>query len=126
MNEHPDQRFFFNVPPSPELLQQSFTINLGPTQFQPQIVARIPPNLKPQGRPWKFHLLVNNKLQYPEESDPRDPRESQELVFKTSLHQGVNTIMVTMLAALPGHERMPNGADAVLEKVTILANVAKQ
>lgn len=114
------------MPPHPELLQQSFTVNLGPSQWKPQIVARIAPHLREQKREYKLFVMVNTVLQHDGGRTTRgDPVQAGDLVFDISLHQGVNTIEVWMIAALPKGQAMPNGADAVVEKITVLANVAK-
>lgn len=70
--------------------------------------------------------MVNTVLQHDGGRTTRgDPVQAGDLVFDISLHQGVNTIEVWMIAALPKGQAMPNGADAVVEKITVLANVAK-
>lgn len=125
LDGNPDRRFVFNVPPSPKLLQQNFTINLGPTQWKLQIVPRISTVLEEQQRPYKLFILVNGQVLSRGVPNPREPLQAGELTFDATLHQGVNTISVHMLAALPKGELLPNGSDAVLEKVMILANVVK-
>lgn len=126
LDNNPERRFVFNVPPSPKLLQQSFTINLSATQWKLQIVPRICPALEQQQRPYKLYVLVNGQTLARGIPNPRDPIQNGELLYDAQLHQGVNTIMVQMIAALPKGQRLPNGSDAVLENITILANVMKQ
>lgn len=126
LDSNPERRFVFNVPPSPKLLQQNFTINLGPTQWKLQIVPRISTLLEEQQRPYKLFILVNGQVLSRGVPNPREPLQAGELMFDASLHQGVNTISVHMMAALPNGETLPNGSDAVLEKVMVLANVVKQ
>lgn len=114
------------MPPHRELLHQSFTVNLGPSQWKPQIIARIAPHLREQKREYKLFVMVNSVLQYDAGRITRgDPVQAGDMVFEASLHQGVNTIEVSMIAALPKGQTMPNGAEAVVEKITVLANVAK-
>ncbi|CAN8100916.1 unnamed protein product [Discula destructiva] len=126
LDNNPEKRFVFNVPPHPELLQQHFTINLGPTQWKLQIVARVSADLYPQMRPYKLFIMVNGKILLHDNPNSREPLQAGEVAFDASLHQGVNTISVHMIAALPEGKKMPNGADAVMEKILVLANVAKQ
>lgn len=126
LDNNPDRRFVFNVPPSPKLLQQNFTINLGPTQWKLQIVPRISTVLEEQQRPYKLFILVNGQVLSRGVPNPREPLQAGELMFDATLHQGVNTISVHMMAALPKGETLPNGSDAVLEKIMVLANVVKQ
>lgn len=126
LDNSPDRRFVFNVPPSSKLLQQNFTINLGPTQWKLQIVPRISTILEEQQRPYKLFILVNGQVLSRGVPNPREPLQAGELTFDATLHQGVNTISVHMLAALPKGETLQNGSDAVLEKVMVLANVVKQ
>lgn len=126
LDNNPERRFVFNVSPSPKLLQQSFTINLSATQWKLQIVPRINPVLEQQQRPYKLYVLVNGQTLARGIPNPRDPIQNGELLYDAQLHQGVNTIVVQMIAALPKGQMLPNGSDAVLEKITILANVMKQ
>lgn len=126
LDNNPDRRFVFNVPPHPKLLQQSFTIALGPTQWKLQIVPRISSALEEEQRPYKLFILINGQVLARGVPNPRDPIQPGELLYDASLHQGVNTIMVQMIAALPRGQTLPNGSDAVLEKITILANVVRQ
>ncbi|ROW14220.1 hypothetical protein VPNG_04271 [Cytospora leucostoma] len=126
LDNNPERRFVFNIPPSPRLLHQSFTINLSATQWKLQIVPRISPALEQQQRPYKLYVLVNGQTLARGIPNPRDPIHNGELLYDAQLHQGVNTIVVQMIAALPKGQTLPNGSDAVLEKITILANVLKQ
>lgn len=115
-----------NIPPHPKLLQQSFTIALGPTQWKLQIVPRISPALEEQQRPYKLFIMINNQVLARGVPNPRDPVQPGELLYDASLHQGVNIIKVQMIAALRKGETLPNGSDAVLETITIMANVMRQ
>lgn len=115
-----------NIPPHPKLLQQSFTIALGPTQWKLQIVPRISPVLEEQQRPYKLFIMINNQVLARGVPNPRDPVQLGELLYDASLHQGVNIIKVQMIAALRKGETLPNGSDAVLESITVMANVMRQ
>ncbi|KAI7781110.1 hypothetical protein LA080_015230 [Diaporthe eres] len=121
-----DKQFVFNVPPHPKLLQQSFTVNLAANQWKLQIVPRVSPVLEQQQRPYKLYVVVNGQTLARGVPTPRDTLQNGELLYDAQLHQGVNTIVLQMIAALPKGQKLPNGSDAVLEKVTILANVMKQ
>lgn len=126
LDNNPDRRFVFNVPAHPKLLQQSFTIVLGPTQWKLQIVPRISSALEEQQRPYKLFIMINGVVLGRGTPNPRDPIQPDELLYDASLHQGVNTIKIQMIAALPKGETLPNGSDAVLETITIMANVMRQ
>lgn len=121
-----EKQFVFNVPPHPKLLQQSFTVNLAANQWKLQIVPRVSPVLEQQQRPYKLYVVVNGQTLARGVPTPRDAVQSGELLYDAQLHQGVNTIVLQMIAALPKDQKLPNGSDAVLEKVTVLANVVKQ
>lgn len=121
-----DKQFIFNVPPHPKLLQQSFTVNLAANQWKLQIVPRVSPVLEQQQRPYKLYVVVNGQTLARGVPTPRDTIQNGELLYDAQLHQGVNTIVLQMIAALPKGQKLPNGSDAVLEKVTVLANVMKQ
>lgn len=75
-------------------------------------------------RQYKLFVQVNNTMLHRANPDPREPLQPGELSFDAGLHQGLNKIQVHMVAALPAGQTMPNGADAVMEKITILATVA--
>lgn len=126
LDNNPDRRFLFNVPAHPKMLQQSFTIALGPTQWKLQVIPRISPALEEQQRPYKMFILVNGQVLARGVPNPRDPIQNDELMYDASLHQGLNNITVQILAALPKGQTLPNGSDAVMEKITILANVTRQ
>lgn len=126
LDNNPDRRFVFNVSPHPKLLQPSYTINLGPTQWKLQIIPRISPALEEQQRAYKMFVLVNGQLHGRGIPNPRDPILPGETLYDTQLHQGTNTIVVQMIAALPKGQTLPNGSDAALEKITIFANVVRQ
>lgn len=126
LDNNPDRRFVFNVPAHPKMLQQSFTIALGPTQWKLQVIPRISPVLEEQQRPYKMFILVNGQVLARGVPNPRDPIQNDELMYDASLHQGLNNITIQILAALPKGQTLPNGSDAVMEKITILANVTRQ
>ncbi|KAL1882150.1 hypothetical protein Daus18300_000635 [Diaporthe australafricana] len=121
-----EKRFVFNVPPHPKLLQQSFTISLAANQWKLQIVPRVSPDLEQQQRPYKLYVVVNGQTLARGVPTPRETIQNGELLYDAQLHQGVNTIVLQMIAALPKGRKLPNGSDAVLEKITVLANVMKQ
>ncbi|KAH8744903.1 hypothetical protein F5883DRAFT_439487, partial [Diaporthe sp. PMI_573] len=121
-----EKQFVFNVPPHPKLLQQSFTTNLAANQWKLQIVPRVSPALEQQQRPYKLYVVVNGQTLARGVPTPRDAIQNGELLYDAQLHQGVNTIVLQMIAALPKGQKLVNGSDAVVEKITILANVMKQ
>lgn len=126
LDSSPERRFVFNVPPHPKLLQPSYTISLGPSQWKLQIIPRMSPALEEQQRAYKMFVLVNGQLLGRGIPNPRDPIQHGESLHDAQLHAGTNTIVVQMIAALPKGQTLPNGSDAVLEKITIFANVTRQ
>ncbi|KAF3764690.1 Bromodomain-containing protein [Cryphonectria parasitica EP155] len=126
LDEDDERRFSFNIPPHPKLLQQSLTVTLGPTQWKLQLLPRISPALEEQQRAYKMYILVNGQVLARGVPNPRDPPQHGEAVYNANLHAGVNTVTVYMIAALPKGQTLPNGSDAVMEKITILANVTTQ
>lgn len=125
---HPDlnipRHFKMDVLPSPEMSQQSVTINLPSTHYYIQvspIVARHVVN-----RQHKLFLTVNGqRLQsMPKIQGGVMDRESQ--VFVARLIPGVNRIELEIIAALPkGAVKGVNGSDVELEKFNIFANLLK-
>lgn len=126
LDNGPERRFIFNVPPHPKVLQPSYTIGLGPTQWKLQVVPRMSTTLEEQQRAYKMFVMVNGQLLGRGIPNPRDPIQNGELLYDAQLHAGTNTIVVQMIAALPKGQTLPNGSDAVLEKITIFANVMRQ
>lgn len=116
----------FNVPPHPKLLQPSYTISLSPSQWKLQIVPRMSLALEEQQRAYKMFVLVNGQLLGRGVPNPRDPIQHGESLYDAQLHAGTNTIVVQIIAALPKGQTLPNGSDAVMEKITIFANLMKQ
>lgn len=126
LDNGPERRFMFNVPPHPKLLQPSYTIGLGPTQWKLHVVPRMCTTLEEQQRAYKLFVMVNGQPLGRGIPNPRDPIQHGELLYDAQLHAGTNTIVVQMIAALPKGQTLPNGSDAVLEKITIFANVMRQ
>lgn len=125
MSLNQDRRFVFNLPAHPKEAQQSVTINLPITQWKIQVIPRINQSLEAQGRPYKLFVIVNGQTMGRQIPSPQDPVDPGCQLFDVQLHAGVNTIMVQMIAAVPKGQKLPNGADAELEKITVLANLIK-
>ena len=120
-----ERRFVFNLPAHPKEAQQSVTINLPINHWKIQIVPRLNPALEAQQRPYKLFVIVNGQTLGRQIPPPQDPVDPGCQVFDAQLHAGVNTIMIQMIAAVPKGQKLPNGADAELEKITVLANLLK-
>jgi hypothetical protein len=56
---------------------------------------------------------------------PDDPLPQHAIVFDVGLQTGTNLIQVSLIAALARGQKLPNGTDCELEKITINAHLSK-
>jgi hypothetical protein len=120
-----ERRFRFQLPPHPKEAQQSVTINLPANHWKQQVIVTVSPAVQEQQRPYKLFVIVNNHTLGPAIPVPNDPIEPGAKLYEAHLHHGVNTIQVQMAAALPKGQKLPNGSDVEVEKVTVLANMMR-
>lgn len=82
--------------------------------------------MEAQHRAYKMFVIVNGATLGRGVPNPRDPVEGGGILYEAQLHTGINTIMVQLIAALPKGEKLPNGSEVELEKITVLTNVIKK
>jgi hypothetical protein len=125
-----DRRFEIQLPPHPKLTQRSVTLNIPPGQWRQQLFVSLNPTIQKQQRSFKMFIISNGATLGPSPSPPVpgsppvDTNDSAKL-YDVNLHPGVNVIQVQIIAGLAKDQKLPNGADAELEKVTIFANLMK-
>jgi len=129
MRTHPglatDRRFRFQLPPHPKLAQQSVAVNIPVNQWKQQIMVSMAPSILAQQRHFKLFVIINGATMLPTVPPPNDPIEPGAKLYDATLSAGMNTIQVHLAAALPKAQRLPNGPDAQVEKITVLAHVLK-
>jgi len=129
MRTHPglatDRRFRFQLPPHPKLTQQSVAVNIPVNQWKQQIMVTMAPSILTQQRHFKLFIIINGVTMLPSLPPPNEPIEPGAKVYDATLSAGMNTIQVHLAAALPKGQRLPNGSEAQIEKVTVLAHVMK-
>lgn len=131
-----DRRFEIQLPPHPKLTQRSVTLNIPPGQWRQQLFVSLNPAVQRQQRPFKMFVISNGATLGPSPSPPSPPTQQAPgspptsaddtaKLYDVNLHPGVNVIQVQIIAGLAKDQKLPNGAEAELEKVTIFANLMK-
>jgi len=120
-----DRRFVFRLPPHPKEAQQSVTINIPANHWKQQVIVTLAPSIMEQQRPFKLFVIVNGVTVGTTHPAANDPIDHGGKLYEAPLHPGVNTIQVQVIAALPKGQKLPNGSEVELEKVTVLANMAR-
>jgi hypothetical protein len=123
-NAKVDDRFKFTVPASAKLAQQSVTVRLPIMHHMLQIIPKIAP-LERQQRHYRVFVSLNNMtlgrstpLPLPDDPLPMNP-----LVFDAQLQPGGNRIQCYVVAALPKGQKLPNGAEVEVERISILIHL---
>ncbi|KAJ0303451.1 hypothetical protein COL5a_011351 [Colletotrichum fioriniae] len=117
-------RFNMSLNPLERECKQSVTVHVPATQLRLQVIATLPMFLEKEGRQWRLWVQVNRST-----VQQSHPIQGQMLpvnarVFDVQLQAGmVNEIDVSVAAALPKGQKLPNGADFEVETMTLLANV---
>ncbi len=70
-------------------------------------------------------MIINGTTVGPGVPLPHDPIEPGAKLYEAHLHPGVNTMEIQLVAGLPRGQRLPNGSEVELEKITVLANMIK-
>lgn len=130
-NEH--RRFEIQLPPHPKLTQRYVTLNIPPGQWRQQLFVSLNPGIQKRQRPFKMFVISNGATLGPSPSPPTPQstpapasgHDDNAKLYDVNLHPGVNVIQVQIIAGLAKDQKLPNGADAELEKVTIFANLMK-
>ncbi len=94
-------------------------------QWKQQIMVTLSPSIAEQGRPFKLFVISNGNTLGPAIPVPNDPIAPGAKLYEANLHAGVNTLQIQMVAALPKGQKLPNGSEIELEKITLLANLTK-
>ncbi|KIH89296.1 bromodomain protein [Sporothrix brasiliensis 5110] len=136
-----DRRFEIQLPPHPKLTQRSVTLNIPPGQWRQQLFVSLNPTLQSQQRTYKMFVISNGATLGPSPSPSPSPSTASQgpgslpgatprpddnaKLYDVNLHPGVNVVQVQVIAGLAKGQKLPSGADAELEKVTIFANLMK-
>ncbi|KXH48342.1 hypothetical protein CSIM01_10289 [Colletotrichum simmondsii] len=105
-------RFNMSLKPLERECKQSVTVHIPATQLRLQVIATLPLFLEKEGRQWRLWVQVNRST-----VQQSHPIQGQVLpvnarVFDVQLQAGmVNEIDVSVAAALPKGQKLPNGAD---------------
>lgn len=121
----PERRFRLQLPAHPKLAQHSVAVHIPASHWRQQIILSLHPSIQAQQRAFKLFVIVNSVTVGPAVPAPNDPIENGAMLFEGSLHHGVNTIEIHLIAAVPKGQRLPNGPETELEIITIFANVMK-
>ncbi|OAA55226.1 bromodomain protein [Niveomyces insectorum RCEF 264] len=122
-------RFAIKMPPHPKLTQRSITLNIPHGQWRQHLLVTMTPSIQQQQRPFKMFVIANGATLGQSAPLPNvpatDPAEIGAKLYEVNLHPGVNVIQVQLIVGPGKDQKLPNGADAELERVTIFANMMK-
>lgn len=116
------RHFRMDLPPSHTMTQQSITVNLPSTHYYLQIKPTIAPSLLE--RQYKLFVTSGNRL-HAMPTIPGHAVDQRHPLFEARLLPGVNRIEIELIAALPKGDKLVNGQDFDLEKITVFANLMK-
>ncbi|KAL1871303.1 hypothetical protein VTK73DRAFT_2135 [Phialemonium thermophilum] len=125
---HAEKRFKLEVAADAKLAQQSVTVLVPSSQFKLQIIPKLPP-LEQQQRQYRLFVILNGTLLGRSAPIPV-PGDHLQLtantpVFDAVLMPGPNLIELQMVAALPKGQKLSNGAECELEKITVVAHLLR-
>lgn len=80
-----------------------------------------------QGRAYRLFVNINGQMvgRATPLPVPDDPLPANAIVFDLLLQPMTNIITVTVIAALPKGQRLPNGADCEVEKLVLNAQLMR-
>ncbi|KAK1755277.1 Bromodomain-containing protein [Echria macrotheca] len=122
----PERRFRLEILAHPTLAQQNLTVHIPANQYKLQIIPKLAP-LEQQQRHHRLFVTMNGHLvsRGTPTPAPDDPLPPNALVFEVGLQPGTSVIVITLVSALPKGEKLPNGSDCELERITINAHLSK-
>ncbi|KAL2135503.1 hypothetical protein VTI74DRAFT_8234 [Chaetomium olivicolor] len=121
-----DQRLRFEIPAHPKEAHQNFSIHIPGQHNRLQLIPRLA-QFEHQGRAYRLFVNINGQMvgratPLPVADDPLPP---DAIVFDLALQPTTNIITVTVIAALPKGQRLPNGADCEVEKLILNAQLMR-
>lgn len=121
-----DRRFRLEIPAHPKEAQQNISVHIPAIHSRLQLIPRLAP-LEQQGRPYRLYVSINGQTvgRATPLPVPEDPLPVNAMVFDLGLQYFTNIIMITVIAALPKGQKLPNGADCEVERMTINAHLLR-
>ncbi|KAI1743399.1 Bromodomain-containing protein [Xylaria scruposa] len=117
-----ENKLFMTFLASATEYQQEIVVNAPLSHFRLQLKPQVATFLEPEHREWKLHVIHDTQRIYPS-SVSFDKRG--EPVFDVTLRYGINRVEVTLLAALPRGERVPNGLNMEMERFVVHLNLLR-
>ncbi|GAP85348.1 putative bromodomain-containing protein [Rosellinia necatrix] len=102
--------------------QQEIVVNAPLSHFRLQLKPHIASFLETGQREWKLNVIHDTTRLYPVPM-PFDKRG--EPIFDVTLRYGLNRLEVTLIAALPRDEKVPNGLNMEMERFVVHYNLLK-
>ncbi|KAK4129416.1 hypothetical protein N657DRAFT_640036 [Parathielavia appendiculata] len=115
-----DQRFRLEIPAHPKEAHQNLTLHVPGHHHRLQLIPRLPP-FESEGRQYRLFVTVNGQTvgRAAPLPVPDDPLPPSAIVFEFNLQHMTNIVAVTVIAALPKGQKLPNGADVEVEKLVL-------
>ncbi|KAI0452368.1 Bromodomain-containing protein [Xylaria acuta] len=122
-----DNKLFLTFLASATEYQQEIVVNAPASHFRLQFKPQVASFLEPEHREWKLHVIHDTARIYPSPVNPSSVTFDKrgEPVFDVTLRYGINRVEVTLLAALPRGERVPNGLNMEMERFVVHFNLLR-
>lgn len=120
-----DQMFRVEIPAHPKEAHQNITMHVG-THNRLQLIPRLAP-FEQQGRQYRMFVTVNGQTigrapPLPVKDDPLPPNP---IVFDVMVQHITTIVSVTVIASLPKGQKLVNGADCEVEKLTLNLHMSR-
>ncbi|KAK4105688.1 hypothetical protein N658DRAFT_128347 [Parathielavia hyrcaniae] len=115
-----DHRFRLEIPAHPKEAHQNLTLHVPGHHHRLQLIPRLPA-FESDGRQYRLFVTVNGQTvgRAAPLPVPDDPLPPSAIVFEFNLQHMTNIVTVTVIAALPKGQKLPNGADVEVEKLVL-------
>jgi hypothetical protein len=121
-----DHRARFEIPADAKEAHQNLTLHFPGNQGRLQVVPRLAP-FEQQGRAYRMFVSINGHTvgRATPLPVPDDPLPPNAIVFDLNLQYTTNIIVITVIAALPKGQKLPNGADCEVERLVLNAQLLR-
>ncbi len=115
-----DHRLRFEIPADAKEAHQNLALHIPGNQGRLQVIPRLAP-FEQQGRAYRMFVSINGQTvgRATPLPVPDDPLPQNAIVFDLNLQYATNIIVITVIAALRKGQKLPNGADCEVEKLTL-------
>ena len=115
-----DHRFRLEIPADAKEAHQNLTVHVPGNHGRLQVIPRLAP-FEHQGRAYRMFVSINGQTvgRATPLPVPDDPLPQNAIVFDLNLQYTTNIVIITVIAALPKGQKLPNGADCEVERLVL-------